>query len=49
MCDIEIGHRSANVSLSGVLRLKLGRSIKWDGPKQVIVGGPEANKLLRRV
>jgi len=47
-CDIEIGHRSTNMSLLGMLSLKLGRSVRWDGEKEVIVGDEEANKLLRR-
>jgi len=47
-CDIEIGHRSTNMSLLGMLSLKLGRSIRWDGKKETIVGDPEAGKLLRR-
>ncbi|NMC20798.1 MAG: Gfo/Idh/MocA family oxidoreductase [Thermogutta sp.] len=48
VCDIEIGHRSTNMSLLGMLSLKLGRSIAWDGEKEVIVGDDEANRLLRR-
>jgi len=48
VCDIEIGHRSTNMSLLGMLSLKLGRSVAWDGEKEVIVGDDEANKLLRR-
>jgi len=48
VCDIEIGHRSTNMSLLGMLSYKLGRSIKWDGEKEIIVGDPKANKLLRR-
>ena len=48
VCDIEIGYRSTNMSLLGMLSLKLGRSVRWDGENQVIVGDPEANKLLRR-
>jgi len=48
VCDIEIGHRSTNVSLLGMLSWKLGRSIEWDGHKELCVGDPEANKLLRR-
>lgn len=48
VCDIEIGHRSTNMSLLGMLSLKIGRSIKWDGEKEIIIGDPEANKLLRR-
>lgn len=48
VCDIEIGHRSTNMSLLGMLSLKLGRSIEWDGEKEVIPGDEEANQLLRR-
>ena len=47
-CDIEIGHRSTNMSLLGMLSLKLGRSVTWDGDRQVIVGDDEASKLLSR-
>jgi predicted dehydrogenase len=46
--DIEVGHRSTNMSLLGMLSLKLGRSIQWDGDKHQIPGDAEANKLLRR-
>jgi predicted dehydrogenase len=46
--DIEEGHRATNCSLLGMLSLKLGRSVEWDGAKETIVGDPEANKLLRR-
>ena len=48
VCDIEIGHRSTTMSLLGMLSLKLGRSLKWDGEKQVVVGDEEANKMLSR-
>jgi predicted dehydrogenase len=48
VCDIEIGHRSSNVALLGNLSMKLGRSINWDGQKEIILNDPEANKLLRR-
>jgi predicted dehydrogenase len=46
--DIELAHRSTSLSLLGMLSLKLGRSIQWDGEKEIIVGDPEANKLLSR-
>jgi predicted dehydrogenase len=46
--DIEQVHRSTNMSLLGMLSYKLGRSIKWDGEKEIIIGDAEANKLLRR-
>lgn len=48
VCDIEIGHRSTTMALLGMLSLKLGRSVQWDGLKETIVGDPEANRLLRR-
>lgn len=31
-----------------MLSLKLGRSVAWDGEKELIIGDPDANKLLRR-
>jgi predicted dehydrogenase len=46
VCDIEVGHRSTAMSLLGMLSLKLGRSVEWDGRQ--IVGDPEANALLSR-
>jgi len=46
VCDIEIGHRSTNMSLLGMLSWKLGRSVAWDGEK--IIGDDEANALLQR-
>lgn len=48
VCDIEIGHRSTVVSLLGMLSMKLGRSVNWDGEKEQVIGDPEANKLLAR-
>ena len=49
VCDIEIGHRSTTMALLGMLSLKLGRSVVWDGEKETIVGDAEAVKLLSRV
>ena len=46
--DIEIGHRSTNMALLGMLSAKLGRSIVWDGAKERVVGDDAANALLRR-
>jgi predicted dehydrogenase len=48
VCDIEIGHRSTNMSLLGMLSYKIGRSIKWDGANEVVIDDLEANKLLCR-
>ena len=39
---------ATNMALLGMLSLKLGRSIEWNGEKTEIVGDPEANKMLRR-
>lgn len=46
--DIEIGHRSTNLSLLGMLSYKLGRSIHWDHDAHTVPGDDEANALLRR-
>jgi predicted dehydrogenase len=46
--DIEIAHRSTNMSLLGMLSLKVGRSLRWDGDKELVIGDDEANKLLAR-
>jgi predicted dehydrogenase len=46
--DIEIAHRSTCLSLLGMLSLKLGRGIRWDGAKEQIVEDTEANRLLSR-
>jgi predicted dehydrogenase len=48
VCDIEEIHYSTNMSLLGMLSLKLERSVAWDGAREICVGDPEANKLLRR-
>ena len=46
--DIEHGHRSTTMALLGVLSLKLGRGVKWDGVSQTIPNDPEASRLLAR-
>ncbi|HEX42874.1 MAG TPA: gfo/Idh/MocA family oxidoreductase [Phycisphaerales bacterium] len=48
VCDIEKVHHSTNMSLLGMLALKVNRSIAWDGETETIRNDPEANKLLRR-
>ncbi|MGB7157614.1 MAG: Gfo/Idh/MocA family oxidoreductase [Tepidisphaeraceae bacterium] len=47
-CDIEAGHRATTCALLGMLSLKLGRSVRWDGAKQTILDDPEAAALLKR-
>lgn len=46
--DIELAHRSTCMCLLGMLSMKLGKSVQWDGTKEQIVGDEEANKLLVR-
>jgi len=46
VADVELACRSTNVSLLGMVSLKLGRSLQWDG-KQVL-NDAEANRLLKR-
>lgn len=48
VCDIEAIHHSTNLSLLGMLSYKLGRSVTWDGAKELCVADPDANRLLRR-
>lgn len=48
VCDIEIGHRSTNMSLLGILSAKAGKSIVWDPEKEQILGDPAAAALLQR-
>ncbi len=48
ICDIEAGHRATTAALLGMLSLKLGRSVKWDGTKQTIPDDAEAAALLKR-
>ena len=36
------------MALLGMLSLKLGRSVQWDGKKELILHDPEANRLLFR-
>jgi predicted dehydrogenase len=48
VCDIEEGHRATTCSLLGMLSMKLGRSIAWDGAAERIPGDDDASALLRR-
>lgn len=48
VADIQQGHYATNMSLLGMLSYKLGRSVEWDGKKELIVNDNEANKLLSR-
>jgi len=46
--DVEDVCNSTNISLLGMLSYKLGRGIRWDGDRGVILNDPEANQLLQR-
>lgn len=46
--DILEGHYSTAMCLLGMVSQKLGRTIKWDGEREVIPGDEEANQLLLR-
>ena len=48
ICDMQAGHRSTNMSLLGIAAMKAGRTLLWDGQKEVFVGDKEADKLLKR-
>jgi predicted dehydrogenase len=48
VCDIEVAHRSTNMSLLAMISLKTGRSLLWDGAKETIVRDVYANSLLKR-
>jgi predicted dehydrogenase len=46
--DIERAHRSTTAVLLGMLSLKLGRSVAWDGRAEEAPSDAAANALLRR-
>jgi len=46
--DIEEVHYSTVLSLLGMLSMKLGRSVRWDGDREVCIDDAEASKLRRR-
>ncbi|MCK5209224.1 MAG: gfo/Idh/MocA family oxidoreductase, partial [Cyclobacteriaceae bacterium] len=46
--DIKNSHYATNMSLLAIMSYKLGRSVKWDGKKQMIIGDDEAKKMMSR-
>ncbi|MFO0811453.1 MAG: Gfo/Idh/MocA family oxidoreductase [Gemmataceae bacterium] len=46
--DVERAHRATTAVLLGMLSMKAGRSVAWDGKKEDIVGDAAASALLRR-
>jgi len=48
VCDIGEVHLASNMALLGMVSMKLGRSIAWDGAAERVPGDDAANRLLRR-
>ena len=48
VANLEIAHRSSVLPLLGMLSYRLGRSLRWDGEKETIMGDADANEMLRR-
>ena len=48
IAGIERAHRSSVLPLLGMLSLRLGRSVQWDGAKEEIVGDAQASAMLQR-
>ena len=50
ICDVEVGHHSANVCHIGAVALRLGRPVQWDPKAEVFVGtdADKANALATR-
>jgi predicted dehydrogenase len=48
VAGIERAHRSSCLPLLGMVSLKVGRSLRWDGAREEVVDDPEASGLLRR-
>ena len=47
ICNAETGHRSATPGHIAYVSQALGRPIKWDPKKEVVVGDDEAEKMLK--
>ena len=48
IAPVETAHHSAIPGHLGLISMLVGRKIKWDVQKEVILGDPEASKLLTR-
>jgi hypothetical protein len=44
----EIAHRSLTPALLGEISMQVGRKLKWDPEKEVIIGDEEASRMLSR-
>jgi len=45
-CDALVGHRGGNICHLANISYKVGRKLKWDPIKEVILGDAEASKLM---
>ncbi len=48
IADIENSHYATNMSLLAIISYKLGRSVRWDGEKQTVIGDGEAVAMMSR-
>ncbi len=48
IAPVEVAHHSAIPGHLGLIAMLVGKKIKWDAKKEVIVGDAEASKLLHR-
>lgn len=48
VCDIAGIHRATNMCLLAMISMRLRRSIRWDGEREICPDDPEATALLRR-
>jgi predicted dehydrogenase len=48
IADVEDGHRTATTCHLANMSLRLGRSIRWDPDKEVVIGDKEAQAMLTR-
>ncbi len=44
----EVAHRSASVGHLGVAAMGVGRKVRWDPATEILIGDPEAERLLAR-
>ncbi len=48
VCDVGEIHLSSNLALLGMIALKHGRSLEWDGERERFIGDEAANAYLKR-
>lgn len=48
VASVEVGHRSISVPHLGNISMRLGRKIRWDPDREVILDDPEAQRMTSR-